>query len=144
MAGEDEHPRWCKGPGVERSMGKKAGRWWLREVEGRAQDLVCIPESDMAQGKKCPNDRQKRPPGNYVFISKVILRQLVIDSPPPPPLQSWALSAMWLQSPMSIWDTGRCMVSGKVCLDFYGLVKRCAGAIKSGNKKCSEIYIYVL
>ena len=85
MAGADEHPRWCKSPGVERSMGKRAGRWWLREEEGRAQDLVCIPESDLAQGKKCPSNRQKRPPGNYVFISKVILRQLAIDSPPPPP-----------------------------------------------------------
>lgn len=67
-------------------MGKRAGRWWLREVEGRAQDLACIPESDLVTGQKernAPATDRKGPLGTPSFISKVILRQMAIDSPCP-------------------------------------------------------------
>ena len=131
-------------PWGRKEHGKKGRKMVAEGSRGQGPGSGLYPRIRHGTRKEMSQRQTERPPGNYVFISKVILRQLVIDSPPPPPLQSRALSAMWLQSPMSIWDTGRCMVSGKVCLDFYGLVKRCAGAIKSGNKKCSEIYIYVL
>lgn len=68
-------------------MGKSTGRQWLREVEGRAQDLVCIPESDLVTGQKernAPAKDRKGPLGTTSFISKVILRQLAVDFHCPP------------------------------------------------------------
>lgn len=78
-------------------------------------------------------ERRRGPPGDYFIhpqgCTKTTGHFLFF-----PPLRG-VLSAMWLQMPGSVWDTGGCAVSGKSCLAFYGLVKRSPEAVMSTHKK---------
>lgn len=143
MAGTDEHPRWCKGPVVERNTGKMGRKM---EAEGKAQDLVCIPGSDLVTGHKerdvTAGDR-KCPQVIASFISKAVQRQLAVDFFVFFPNKVGPFLPCSCRLP-GLSGTQVDAVSGKGYLAFYGLVKRCPEAIMSAHKKRSEIYIYAL
>lgn len=59
---------------------------------------------------------QRGPLGTTSFISKHQGNWPLIF----PPQERGAFSALWLQMPSSMWDTGTCVVSGMGYLAFYG------------------------